>query len=251
MNTNMKKNNNILIIGGTHGNEALGIEICRRIQELDIEGVDCLIGNPLAVEQNLRFIEKDLNRSFPGNQSGCYEEKRAWEIIRIAKDYDFVIDFHNTSVKDNNCCFVGESYNQNLLMIADFVGLKRVVVADYECVNKYLDNCISIEVSADDSLDNADYWINRLLKIAKMDFEEKTNYNLSGIELYKFVYRVSMEEGQQKGFENWYPFTEINQSDQKALNLESYDKLYPIFIKDNYTPYNFAAILTKLSSGCR
>ncbi len=38
--------------------------------------------------------EKDLNREFPGNKDGTTTERKAYEIFKKAKQYDFVIDLH-------------------------------------------------------------------------------------------------------------------------------------------------------------
>lgn len=54
----------ILVLGGMHGNERLGIDLVQLLQIKPIAGVDALIANPRAVARNVRFTESDLNRSF-------------------------------------------------------------------------------------------------------------------------------------------------------------------------------------------
>jgi succinylglutamate desuccinylase len=83
----------VLIVVCQHGNEPFGLEVKKRLEE----EFDFIIGNPEAVKQNQRFIETDLNRSFPGNSKGSLEEKRAAEIKKIAKKYKLVIDLHSTT----------------------------------------------------------------------------------------------------------------------------------------------------------
>ena len=85
--------NKKLIIICTHANEKYGLEVQKQIGSK----YEFLIGNPLAMEKNIRFVESDLNRSFPGNISGTYEEKRAVEILKVIKKYEFIIDLHSTS----------------------------------------------------------------------------------------------------------------------------------------------------------
>lgn len=91
----------ILFIAGTHGNEEFAIDVMRRVEDTyakDTYGYDWIIGNPRAVEKGVRFIEKDLNRSAPGDlKSSVYEERRAAEIVHMSARYDFVIDIHGTS----------------------------------------------------------------------------------------------------------------------------------------------------------
>ncbi len=49
---------NILILGGTHGNEREGIEI---VKSLAMDNVETHITNALAVDHNVRFIDEDIN----------------------------------------------------------------------------------------------------------------------------------------------------------------------------------------------
>src|SRR3990167_9116843 len=98
-----------LVIGGLHGNEPLGLEVCKQLKKMKLPYLDVLYGNPAAIKQNVRFVDEDLNRVFPGNPTGSLEAKRAVEIIKASQGYDFVIDFHNTHCPDNDCTFLCSS----------------------------------------------------------------------------------------------------------------------------------------------
>jgi aspartoacylase len=54
----------ILIIGGLHGNEPLGINLVKQVQEIRNPNLQAIFGNPKAIEQNVRFVQQDLNRVF-------------------------------------------------------------------------------------------------------------------------------------------------------------------------------------------
>ena len=86
----------ILVIGGMHGNELLGLEIVNMFIKKPVNGVDVIVANEEATRANSRFTGKDLNRSFPGDGRSTYEDKRAQELLGLAKQYDVVLDFHNT-----------------------------------------------------------------------------------------------------------------------------------------------------------
>ncbi|HWO07633.1 MAG TPA: succinylglutamate desuccinylase/aspartoacylase family protein [Candidatus Paceibacterota bacterium] len=100
-----------VIVGGVHGNEPAGIRAINTVttlarKEWQLNGnVYGLVGNPRAVEKNLRFIDENLNRAFgnPRNASS-YEAQRAIEITRwfeeLAKTYTevYVLDLHSVSV---------------------------------------------------------------------------------------------------------------------------------------------------------
>jgi len=126
----------VLVIGGMHGNEPLGIDIVERLLSQPIKNVTAVIANAEAKQQNKRFTNTDLNRSFPGDEKS-YEGQRAKELLELCKDFDLVLDFHNTHCPENDCSFVGEKSDKVLLDAASFIGLKRVIVAGYDCINKY------------------------------------------------------------------------------------------------------------------
>ena len=66
----MDKLNRVLLVAGTHGNELSGIYLQKLIKDrlYDAErstfSTHCVLGNPEAVKQNVRYVETDLNREF-------------------------------------------------------------------------------------------------------------------------------------------------------------------------------------------
>ncbi len=107
----MERINRVLIAGGTHGNELLGVyaiktftarpDLVRRssFQTLTV------LGNPEAIAVNRRYIDHDLNRSFgtPAQLDGMgYEWQRAAALREQfgpsgRQPVDFVIDLHSTT----------------------------------------------------------------------------------------------------------------------------------------------------------
>jgi succinylglutamate desuccinylase len=103
----------IAIVGGTHGNELLGVYLVKKWQEfpelLHRENLECvtLISNPAAVAINQRYVDRDLNRCFAANDLAdrnlnSYEDQRAKEIaIQLGpKDRplaDVILDLHTTT----------------------------------------------------------------------------------------------------------------------------------------------------------
>lgn len=87
---------NILLVIFTHGNEKIGVQTLAILKQRGLEDFfDCLIANPKAAKANKRFLEKDLNRSYPGKKnSQFYEERKAYRNLKIVKRYEFVIDLH-------------------------------------------------------------------------------------------------------------------------------------------------------------
>lgn len=93
----MIKKKNILFVTATHGDEELNVEMVQKIEKTKQGKMfDWIIANPRAFKRGVRFVEADLNRVFPGKKDGCYEERRAFQLMKIIKKYEGVIDFHGT-----------------------------------------------------------------------------------------------------------------------------------------------------------
>lgn len=233
----------ILVIGGMHGNEPLGIEVARMFTENPIENVDTLLANEVAIEQNSRFAKVDLNRSFPGDLTrGDYEIKRAAEIVELCKRYDLVLDFHNTHCPDNDSVFIGDTATLLLRQVASHINLPRVIVADYDCLNKYAPNCISIEISLSSQRMNPKEWRAIITKLAK-----RTRLRDGGnCEFYRFAHRISLTEKDELNLERQKlkAFQPISPVVAKKIGVKS--PAYPIFIGDAYTPYNYGGLLNKI-----
>lgn len=107
------KPRDIVIVGGTHGNEKGGIWTVRHLQakpqDFPAPGlrVRSLLANPEAIARNLRYLDRDLNRCFGPELANAAadhplrERRRAREIADeicpggIAPD--LVVDLHNTT----------------------------------------------------------------------------------------------------------------------------------------------------------
>jgi hypothetical protein len=235
----------VLVIGGMHGNEQLGILLVAQFRQKPVDGVDVVLANEPAIVLNQRFITEDLNRSFPG-QSGdrIYEPRRAAELLTIAGRYDVVLDFHNTHCPDNDCGFVGRSASHLLDQVSVFFGLNRIIVADYECINKYAGNCLSVEISLDSERNNVEFWYQRITALAAL---EGLDIDDSNIEKYRFVYRMTLKDRDRLELPTKHlkAFTPLGSGLAGALGIPG--PVYPIFIADKFTPYNYGGILRKIS----
>lgn len=60
----------VLIVGGTHGNERTGVQLIRRLQTSSTElernhfVAKTLLANQLAMANNRRYLDQDLSRCF-------------------------------------------------------------------------------------------------------------------------------------------------------------------------------------------
>ncbi|MBP9826958.1 succinylglutamate desuccinylase/aspartoacylase family protein [Candidatus Saccharibacteria bacterium] len=87
----------ILIVGCLHGDERFGSEVVEYCLQKGYQDVNCVLANKLAFDKNTRFIDQDLNRSFPGDTAGNYEQRRAHELMPIIESADIVLDIHTTT----------------------------------------------------------------------------------------------------------------------------------------------------------
>lgn len=90
---------NFTVIGSIHGDEPAGKKAIEKILNSSLEfkkPVKFIIANEKALKQDKRFLESDLNRSFPGDKSSDnYEERLAAELIEEIGDSK-VLDLHTT-----------------------------------------------------------------------------------------------------------------------------------------------------------
>lgn len=88
------------IIGGTHGNEPVGIKAIDKLAiKSEHHSYQTFIGNPKAYDLQKRYVDSDLNRSFgrSGEAIG-YELLRSKELTDQIKDhFDFILDLHTTT----------------------------------------------------------------------------------------------------------------------------------------------------------
>jgi len=101
----------VVVVGGTHGNERGGVWTARNLlvdpARFSFPGIAVrgVVANPSAVERNLRYLDRDLNRCFgPGSSSilsGDREQHRAQELSELIRPRgvppDLLIDLHNTT----------------------------------------------------------------------------------------------------------------------------------------------------------
>lgn len=129
----------IIIIGATHGHERIGARVIEALQKISIpnDSVECIIGNPRAYEHNVPFVESDLNRVFPGDAHGTYEERRAHELSEKIRTADIVIDIHSTNTTDlsENSMLIVTKYDDATRDILDFIAPPKVLVMNYKNTN--------------------------------------------------------------------------------------------------------------------
>ncbi len=126
--------------------------------------VDYICGNPKAAAHPRRigFTDTDLNRSFDVPDPTSYEEKRAVHILKLAKQYDYVLDLHTTVNPNFGSCIFVDAENLHKPAIRDILTAtsnRRIIAMPKTKTHKSLihtsDNAVAIEYSAADVEPNA------------------------------------------------------------------------------------------------
>ncbi|MEZ4741670.1 MAG: succinylglutamate desuccinylase/aspartoacylase family protein [Bdellovibrionota bacterium] len=94
----------LAILGITHGNELAGLAVVNDFLaylasgfiELEVP-IAVALSNVEAARKNVRFLDKDLNRSFSNDDTETLEGKRAKQLELFLKDTYRLLDFHQTS----------------------------------------------------------------------------------------------------------------------------------------------------------
>ncbi len=69
----------VAVVGGVHGDEPSGVRAVEALRAADLDlrrGVKLVVANPPAVAAGERFLDADLNRSFPGDPDADAREHR-------------------------------------------------------------------------------------------------------------------------------------------------------------------------------
>lgn len=119
----------IILNIGTHGDERIGLSVAKEIKKLHISNkiLTIQIANKKAFEKGKRFIDQDLNRSFPGKVKGNYEEMLAYKLLPTIKSADIVIDIHSTKSELKDTLIVTK-LNTKTLACIEAIKPKRLLL---------------------------------------------------------------------------------------------------------------------------
>lgn len=131
--TSTHPNPNVTVMGGIHGNETVGIDVLEAILEminesrLQVGTLNLIAGNPSALEQNIRFIEQDLNRCFgPMPKNPVLEHKRAEELKPLLAKTKILLDIHST-MKPSKAFIAAPVLNHPAAAILPYLNIPTIV----------------------------------------------------------------------------------------------------------------------------
>ncbi len=94
----------VAVVGGIHGDEPCGVRAVDELvaDDLDVQRpVALVVANEAAIDADQRYVDSDLNRSFPGDPAAEAHEKRlAAELTELLSDCA-VLSLHSTQSYDD------------------------------------------------------------------------------------------------------------------------------------------------------
>ncbi len=219
----------IAIIGGTHGNEPVGIEVIKNLElkkeASSVHEYDCFLANPMALKEKKRFVDTDLNRSFgaKGTRLGNEETESARLTSEISGKYDFILDLHTTT---SNMGLTVLLNNDNELTRQAAVRIQKIMPEvkiiegmrmndDCPYTSNLIGAGLTIEVGpvANNVLDAKLILETKKMVMAVLEWDFEDRYDLKEIKHYKSFgeYEFPKESG-------WYIHPELEGSDFKELN---------------------------------
>jgi succinylglutamate desuccinylase len=118
----------VAIVGGTHGNERIGIELIRQwvADRTPVErstfDTAVVMGNPLAVKKNIRYVESDMNRLF--------SEKDILHRTELLTTSSGVGEVKNTDIE---CMVQSGDEIQQAIDLNKQLGPKGIINGEYGC----------------------------------------------------------------------------------------------------------------------
>lgn len=217
---------NLGVVCCLHGTEAYGLEVIKKLPA----SVPFFIGNLEALNRNVRFLDSDLNRSFPGKESGNHEEKIAYNLEKELSCLDYILDLHSSS---NNCPIFGiiTHPNEQKIDFAKRLGLTKLVImkesfASGKSLIDFVKCGISIEVGPHKREEN----VKEVLRLIYNFLDKKVRSNIDIFEVFEII-KKEADVTKIKNFEYVKKGVVIAKSENKE-QIALFDFI-PILIDEN------------------
>jgi len=222
----------------THGDELIGLKVAKEIKKLNIskEILTINIANKKAYKLKTRFIDSDLNRSFPGKKNGNYEEKLAYKLNNIIKDYDIVFDIHSTtsSLKD---AMIVDKFDEETIKILDVISPKYLLFMNMFKDNALLANAkigIAFEYGSNNDSEALNNIVTDIKKVlAHYNIIDKFDYKKKKTKYFKIDNSVVKPKG-YKLLSNINNYELVKKGTKYATNGKEY-----LIAKKNFYPILF------------
>ncbi|MBI4438318.1 succinylglutamate desuccinylase/aspartoacylase family protein [Candidatus Woesearchaeota archaeon] len=145
------------IVTCLHGNEHYGKKLFGYLDRLKLAkgSIVAVFANEEAYSAGKRFVDQDLNRSFPGVESGNSEQRLALSVLKALEGCDFVLDMHSSSTETPEFIILTKVTRFHISLI-ERIPVERVVIMEEGVANgrALIDHCrcgVSIEMGRHDN----------------------------------------------------------------------------------------------------
>ncbi|PIZ76826.1 MAG: hypothetical protein COY04_01100 [Parcubacteria group bacterium CG_4_10_14_0_2_um_filter_7_35_8] len=217
----------VLFLTAVHGDEKIGVDIMRKLEEKGLsDKISWLIANRIAYKRNTRFIDVDLNRVAPGKKGDRqYEFRCAYELLKIAKNYQYVIDIHGTDSRTGVFTIVTNPTIENLVL-AISLPIKNVVLWAGSRLDKFgpISRFVRSGVEIECGPQNSDMIKRQLYEIIKNIVQQGIVFDAKSVAektYYEIYGRLECKIDSEVGYKKLKDFELAN------INGE---KFYPLFV---------------------
>ncbi len=135
----IQKHPSVVVVGCVHGDERVGERVIRRFEDFKIRkgSLRTVLANEWAYRAGCRFIDADLNRSFPGCKDGNHEERLACELADDLSSADYVVDIHSTTTDTEGVAFIAR-IDRPVVELVKLLSPRRVVLVQPEFASRAL-----------------------------------------------------------------------------------------------------------------
>lgn len=168
-----------------HGNEFFGLEVAKKLD------VPAFIANPLAVKNNVRFIETDMNRSFPGKPDGSHEEREAYKLLKQVKEFRYLIDVHSSSCETGLFGIITKPNNEKIDLARKMHLKKAVIMTDkFARGSSLIDNlscAISLEIGPHNRKENISEVVEAITSLKNNLDKDCSDFNMDIFEITDII----------------------------------------------------------------
>lgn len=242
---NKENNEFISIIGGIHGDEPKTIDIIYALKEyLDDKNINkrikLIIANERAYEQDVRYIDTDMNRNFPGSiNSESYEERIAHKIYNEVKNSKMNLSLHS-SMSCPPPFIISTNFRKFKQTILD-LPLKYCVddskFSETGTLDKETNNTITLEIGRQKSQKAYDFGMKACkIFIKSYGILEDNSINKTDVKVVETKSKLIKTYGDSYVYYNNFdvvPKGEIIARDGGVIHFADKENITPILISEN------------------
>lgn len=193
---------------------------------------EILIANQAALEADKRFMESDLNRSFPGSAQGTAEEKIANKILPVLLKYDYVVDLHTASKPTPLFIIMTKVSSEHLGLAKKFGATKIVQMQKSLATGKALIDHVPVGISIESGKEGD----KKTYSAVKLALENYLSNQIPEIECeyYQVFQILKREQSDERLAPSIKPFVLVKKG-QPLTNYRSADEdFYPVLPRERY-----------------